>query len=151
MASANCGGTLKIYAVSPSGQRILTHQYENGGVISAGGSPDGVPASKTADLMLYMNRYDGITLTGGWKVVLTVTLKTSDGLDASDSWINLPISVRGAGVQTLTSSELAYSVDYPASSPISVELPIGAGYTIPNGQEVRIGGAPAMISIENDS
>jgi len=151
MASATQAGVLRIYAISPSGQRVLTHQYRNGGAISAGGSPDGVLANKTADKWVYVPKNNSVVLTGGWKVAMTIELDASDGLDASDATIQFPITVRGAGVRYLTSADFGYTTDLPASTPASVEIPLGAGYTIPNGQAVKVGGAVGAISIENDT
>jgi len=151
MASATESGQLKVYAISPEGQRILTHQYFNGGSISAGGSPDGVLANLTADKHVFINKNDSVVLTGGWKVALTLTMDASDGLDASDGRMALPITIRGSGVKLLSLTDIGFTTDYPASTPASLELPLGAGYTIPDGQFVKIGGATGYISIEDDT
>lgn len=151
MASATENGELRIYAVSPEGQRILTHRYRNGGAISAGGSPDGVLANKTQDKWVFIPKADYPVLTGGWKVQLFIVLDASDGLDASDSYIEIPLTIRGGGIKYLNATDLGYTTDYPANSPAGVELPLGAGYTIPDGQEAKIGGDHGVISIEDDT
>jgi len=151
MASATEAGVLKIYAISPEGQRILTHQYQNGGSISAGGSPDGVLANLTADKHVFIPKNDSVVLTGGWKVALTLTMDASDGLDCSDGRMALPLTIRGAGVKLLSLADIQFTSDYPAASLAGVELPLGAGYTIPDGQYAKIGGATGYISIEDDS
>jgi len=150
MASATQAGTIRVYAVSPEGQRVQTHTFRNGGSISAGGSPDGVLANLTADKHLFIPKHPQI-MTGGWKVAMTIELDATDGLDASDATIDYPITIRGAGVKFLNATDLGYTVDFAAASPASVELPLGAGFTIPDGQMVKIGGATGVISIENDT
>lgn len=150
MASATAPGVVRVYATEPNGHKHLVYQFKNGGAVSAGGSPDGVLANKTIDTQLFIAKKRPI-LQGGWKVQLTLALTTADGLDASDSYIELPLSIRGAGVRHLTSADLGYTVDFPAASPASVELPIGAGYTVPNGEEAMIGGAHCVISVEDDA
>lgn len=150
MASATQAGILKIYAVSPMGKQYMTHQYRNGGAVSAGGSPDGVLANKTADKWVFFP-LSNIVMSGGWKVQVTLTMDTADGCDASDAVIQLPLTFKGEGVRYLTSADLGYTVDIPAATAAGVPLPIGSGYTIPNGQFARNGGAVGVISIENDA
>ena len=151
MASVTEAGILRLYATEPNGRKHLVWQGRNGGVVSAGGSPDGVLANKTADKWIFLPRIESPVLYGGWKVQLTLEMDASDGLDASDAFISIPISVKGAGVRELTASDLGYSTDIPASTPAGIEVPIGAGYTIPNGEAVKIGGGPMAISIEDDT
>jgi len=45
---------------------------------------------------------------------------------------------------------LGYTTDLPAASVASVEHQLGAGYTVPEGDQVQIGGGTYFISIEND-
>jgi hypothetical protein len=150
MASATQAGTLRVYATEPNGHRHLVYQFRNGGAISAGGSPDGVLANKTVDTQVFVPKKLPL-MAGGWKVQMTLALDATDGLDASDSYIELPVSIQGAGVRHLNAADLGYTVDYPAASPAGVELPIGPGHSIPNGEIAVIGGAHCVISIENDT
>jgi len=151
MASVTEPGTLRVYAVTPEGQKVgPVYQARNGGPISAGGSPDGVLANKTADKWAYMPK-SNVVLSGGWKVFATIELDAADGIDASDCYVDIPITIKGAGIKHLNASDLGFSTDYPASTPAAIELPLGAGYTIPNGQLVKIGGDKAAISIEDDT
>lgn len=150
MASSIEVGVLKIYAVSPTGQRFQTHTYQNGGAISAGASPDGVLANKTADKWMFIPK-SPVLLSGGWKVVLTLTMAAADGLDASDSYIEIPLTVKGQGVRMLTAADLGYTTDVPAATLANIPVQLGTGYTIPQGQFAKIGGAKGVISIEDDS
>lgn len=150
MASATEAGTIRVYAVEPNGHRHLVYQARNGGAISAGGSPDGVLANKTVDTQVFWPKKQPV-MSGGWKVMVTLAMDAADGLDASDSYIEIPISIKGAGVRHLNASDLSYTTDLPASTPASVETPIGTGYTIPNGELAVIGGAHCVISIEDDT
>jgi hypothetical protein len=150
MASANEAGNLYVMAVSPEGQKIPVFVARNGGAISAGKSPDGVLANLTFDKWIFMP-LSNVELTGGWKVQLILNMDATDGLDASDSYIDLPISIAGQGIRHLSAADLGYTTDYPAATPAACDISLGAGYTIPNGQRVRIGGDRCAISIEDDS
>lgn len=151
MVSANEPGVIRIYAVSPEGQKIKTHEYRSDGPINAGKSPDGVLANLTADKHLYMPKFDGVVLTGGWKVVLGFTFDAADGLDVSDGFIQIPLTVQNGGVKYLNATDLGNTTDIPAATPAGAEIQLGAGYTIPNGQRVKIGGGSAVISVEDDT
>jgi len=150
MASVTSPGINRVYAVEPNGHKHLVYQYSNTGAISAGGSPDGVLANKTIDTQVPVAKKKPV-LSGGWKVFMTHELVTTDGLDASDSTIEFPLSIQGAGVRHVTAAMLGYTVDYPAACPAGVELPLGAGYTLPNGEMAVLGGAQAVISVEDDA
>lgn len=150
MASATEPGIIRVYATEPNGHKHLVYQFKNGGAISAGGSPDGVLANKTIDTQVFIAKKAPV-MSGGWKVQMTLELEGADGLDASDSYIELPISIKGAGVRHLSAANLGYTTDLPAATPASVEIPIGAGYTIPNGEFAVIGGSHCVISIEDDT
>lgn len=150
MASAPEAGILRVYATSPTGQKFQTHQFYNGAAISAGSSPDGVLANLTADKWLFIPK-SNVVLSGGWKVQLTIEMAAADGLDASDCVVYLPLTVKGEGVRMLTTANLAFTVDVPAATAADVEIPLGAGYTIPQGKFAKIGGAKGVISIEDDT
>lgn len=151
MASANEPGVLKIFAESPEGQRFLTHRYRSDSPINAGKSPDGVLANLTIDKWQFVPEYTGVTLTGGWKVILNFTLDAADGIDASDCVINLPLTIRGGGVRQLNATDLGFTTDLPASTVAAQPIDLGTGYTIPNGQSCHIGGGAGVISIEDDT
>lgn len=150
MASAIEPGLIKCFAIAPGGARIELARYRNGGEVSAGGSPDGVLANKTADTHLFQN-VGGPVMTTGWKFMTTLTMDSADGLDASDATISIPITRDDGVVAYLNATDLVYTTDYPAATIAGVELPIGAGYTIPNGERYKFGGGPIVIAIEDDS
>ena len=149
MASANEPGTVKIFAVPPSGSPIVTHQWRSDGFINAGKSPDGVLANLTRDKWAFINKVDNVILTGGWKVVLSFTPDATDGIDVSDCVIQIPITIAGGGIKVLNAADLTITTDL---TPIAdVETNMGVGYTIPDGQRVKIGGDYGVISIEDDT
>ncbi len=150
MASVTEPGILRVYAVSPTGQRFQTHMFQNGGAISAGGSPDGVLANVTEDKHMFIPK-SALKLYGGWKVVLTLEMAAADGLSYADSRIQLPITVKGEGVQWLTVAKLAWTVDIAAATAADIEVQLGKGYEIPLGKVAKIGGAKGVISIEDDT
>ena len=152
MASAIQAGNLRLYAVSPIGQKVLAYSARNGGTISAGGSPDGVLANLTADKWDYIPKFN-VVLSGGWKVFLTLEMDAADGCDASDSVIEIPLTLSDGSVKRINATDLGYTVDYPAATAAAVELPLGAGYTIPNGVFCKIGSnlMKGVISIQNDA
>ena len=148
MASAPLtGSTVLIYAKSPEGHKYLVTKGSTE-YFGAGGSPDGVPASKV-DQWVFLPQ-SKLTLTGGWKVLVSVILGSADGVDVSDSACQLPIHVRGVGVRHLSSSDLG-GQDLAAATTTIVEHDFGTGYTVPDGQQVRIGGAKIWFSVENDA
>jgi hypothetical protein len=150
MASAPAKGKIFLYATSPNGHKNVAFTFTSTGAVGAGGSPDGVLANKTADKQVNLPRNEKFILTGGWKVQLGFELDAADGMDASDATIQIPLSVKGAGVRTLTAADLGYTVDYPAATPAN-EVCLGDGYTIPNGEVCAIGGGPCVIAIEDDA
>jgi len=77
-------------------------------------------------------------------------LKVADGADASDSIWNIPIK-RNGQLEYLGTADFGYTSDLPASSVISVEHQLGAGYTVPQGDVVQLGGGKFFISWENDT
>ena len=148
MASDQATGALiRIYGTAPSGKKTPLFQGINEQT-GPGGSPDGAQATVKDNEIPYMP-VNPIMLSGGDKIQVFVELKTADGLDASDSIITLPIRRNGAP-EYLSTADFGWTVDYPAASPASVELQLGAGYTIPEGDKVQIGGGKYFISIEDD-
>lgn len=150
MASANEPGLLRLYAVNPGRQRILIGSFRNGGPVSAGNSPDGVLANLTADKQLFQP-VGGPVMTTGWTLQPTIALDASDGIDASDCVISIPLTEDNGVVRFINPADLGFTADFPASTPASVELPIGTGFTIPAGSRFKFGGGPIVISIEDDT
>lgn len=149
MASGQApGAKVKIYAVDPAGNKRRLFQGVNEQT-GPGGSPDGAQATVKANELPVMGR-GSFMLKGGDKLMMFVELKTTDGLDASDSVINIPI-VRNGQLEYLSAADFGYTTDYPASSPVNVELQLGAGYTVPEGDSIFLGGGTYFISIENDT
>jgi len=150
MASAIEPGLLRLYAVNPARQRLLIGSFRNGGPVSAGNSPDGVLANLTADKQLFQP-VGGPVMSTGWTLQVTLAMDASDGLDASDSVISIPITEDNGVVRFVNATDLGYTTDYPASTPASVELALGAGFTIPAGSRFKFGGGPIVISVEDDT
>lgn len=149
MASDQANGAiLKIYGVAPSGKKTPLFQGVNEQTGPAG-SPEGVQATVKDNELPFMP-INPIELSGGDKIVLFAVLKTADGLDASDSVFNVPIKRNGA-LEFLSTADFGYTTDYPASSPADVELQLGSGYTVPEGDKVLLGGAKYFMSLENDT
>lgn len=142
------GAKIILYGVSPSGDKKRLFQGVNEQT-GPGGSPDGVQATVKANELPVMP-VSPIKLPGGYKIVAYAVLTTADGLDASDSVINVPI-LRNGNLEYLSISDLGYTTDYPALSPASVELQLGAGYTVPENDIIQVGGGTFFISIENDT
>jgi hypothetical protein len=150
MASANEAGVLRIVAESPEGHQIVTHTYRSDGFINAGKSPDGVLANLTRDKWAFIPKADYPVLSGGWRIRLLFKLDAQDGLDASDGVIQIPLTVKGQGIQFLSAADLGHTVDFPASTTLGTWHELGTGYTVPNGQQVKIGGDYGVISVEDD-
>ena len=149
MASAqHPGAKVKLYAVSPDGRKKRLFQGVNEQT-GPGGSPDGVQATVKANELPVMP-VQNFTLKGGDKLVAYVELTAADGTDASDCVINIPI-LRNGSAEYLDRTDLGFTTDYPASTPASVELQLGAGYTVPEGDSIQVGGGTFFISIENDT
>jgi len=150
MASATIAGTLRLYAITPAKERIQVATYRNGQAISAGGSPDGVLANLTADKQLFQP-VGGPVMTTGWVLAATIAIDATDGMDASDAVFNIPITEDTGVPRFLSTTDLGYTVDLPAATPADVEVPLGAGFTIPAGSRFKFGGGPIVISVENDT
>lgn len=150
MASVTEPANLKIFAIAPDGSRTQVFQARNGGPVSAGGSPDGVLANLTIDKQVQVG-VGGPVMTTGWSIALEATLDASDGIDESDCVISIPITQSNGVVRFLNSDDLGFTADLPASTPASVPLPIGSGFTIPAGSRFKFGGGPIVISLEDDT
>lgn len=148
MASAPLAASLiKVYAVSPEGHRTLITQ----GVteyLGPGGSPDAVIAN-TPEKWAFVP-LSPLVLGTGWKVVLTMILGTADGVDVSDGAWQIPVTIRGVGLRHLTVTDLG-GIDLPAATSATVEHDLGTGYTVPTGQQLKIGGGKIWVSAENDA
>jgi len=139
---------LRVYGVTPAGDKKRLFQGINEQT-GPGGSPDGAQATVKDNELPYMP-LNPIKLKGGDKIVLYGVMKTADGADASDSIINLPIMRNGA-LEYLSASDLGYTSDLPAASVANVEHQLGAGYTVPQGDVVQVGGGKYFMSWENDA
>jgi len=147
MASAIENGEIKVYAVESNGQRHLTHRFRSEGIISAGGSPDGVLANLTADKWSFVPRCN-LILKKDWKVIMAFKSDGADGLDVSDCVINFPLFISGGGQKTLNTTDLGITSDLTCVA--GTEQDLGTGYTITDGR-CNLGGAPAVISIQDDT
>jgi hypothetical protein len=148
MASANEPGVIQIIAISPTGQRLVLRQDRSDSPINAGKSPDGVLANLTIDKQMYQAPA-GPWLKGGVVLAIEFTFDGTDGLDVSDGVIQVPITFQGGLTRTLNATDFGNTTDLPAASVGTVRL--GAGYTIPNGQMVKFGGGPIVVSVEDDT
>lgn len=137
-----------IKAVNPSGDSKKLFQGVNEQTGPAG-SPDAVQAT-TKDNELPFMPLNPTPLSGGTKIVLYGVLKVADGADASDSIFNVPIR-RNGQLEYLAIEDFGYTADLPAASVINVEHQLGAGYTVPQGDVVQLGGGKYFMSWENDT
>ena len=144
----NTGALIRIYGVAPSGKKTPLFQGVNEQTGPAG-SPDSVQATVKDNELPYMP-LNPATLQGGDKITVFTILKVADGIDASDCVFNIPIRRNGA-LEYLSTADLDFTTDYPASSPAEVELQCGAGYTVPQGDIVQLGGGKYFISVEDDA
>ena len=149
MASDQATGALiRVVGVAPSGKVTPLFQGVNEQTGPAG-SPDGVQATVKDNELPFMP-LNPTVLRGGDKLAVVIYLKVADGLDASDSVFNIPIRRNGA-LEYLSTTDFGYTTDYPAASPINTPLQLGAGYTVPEGDTVQLGGGKYFISVENDT
>jgi len=139
---------IRIYAVSPSGDKKRLFQGINEQT-GPGGSPDGAQATVADNQLPFMPPHP-FPLKGGDILRVFGVLKVADGADASDSIFNIPIRRNGA-LEYLSTADVGYTSDIPAASVISVEHQLGAGYTVPQGDVVQLGGGKYFISWENDA
>jgi hypothetical protein len=139
---------IRIYAVSPSGDKKRLFQGVNEQT-GPGGSQDGAQATVKDNELPFMP-VNPFTLKGGDKLIIFGVMKTADGADASDSIFNSPIRRNGA-LEYLSRADVGYTTDLPASSVANVEHQLGSGYTVPEGDQVQLGGGKYFISWENDA
>lgn len=139
---------IRIYAVSPNGdkKRLFSGVNEQTG---PGGSPDGAQATVKDNELPFMPLAPFV-LKGGDKLIVYGLMKIADGADASDSIFNIPI-FRNGRLEYLTTVDVGYTTDLPASSVANVEHQLGAGYTVPEGDQLQLGGGKYFISWENDA
>lgn len=138
-----------IYAESPSGNRKKVFEGVNEQT-GPGGSPDGAQATVKDNELPFMP-LSRIPVPGGAKLILSIKLGTADGLDASDSVINVPVRDNSGNTRYLTRTDFGYTTDFPASTPAGTILDLGAGYTVPEGQVLFVGGNKYFMSVENDT
>ena len=140
---------IRIYAVSPSGDRKKLFQGVNEQT-GPGGSPDGVQSTVKDNELAYLPR-STFPIRGGARIVMTVELTTADGADASDAVINLPVMDKFNNLRMLSRTDLGYTVDLPAATITGIEIDLGSGYTVPEGEILYLGGGKYFISIEDDT
>lgn len=142
------GAEIIIYAEAPGGNRTKVFQGINEQT-GPGGSPDGAQAV-TKDNELPFMPLSNVFIKGGSKIIVATRLKSADGMDASDCVINLPI-MDDSGQRYLSKTDLGIDTDLPASTPADLIIDVGEGYTVPQGQTVRVGGGKFFMSLENDT
>lgn len=142
------GAEIRIYAVNPNGNKVRLFQGVNEQV-GPGGSPDGAQATVKDNEIPYMPPHPFV-LKGGDKLIVYGVMKVADGADASDSVMNIPI-LRNGALEYLTTADIGYTTDIPAASVVNVEHQLGAGYTVPEGDKLQLGGGKYFISWENDA
>jgi len=142
------GAKIRIYAESPGKDKEMLFQGVNEQT-GPGGSPDGAQATVKANELPVMP-VSPFVLKGGDKLKIFVELTAADGLDASDAVINVPI-LRNGQLEYLSRTDFGYTTDYPAASLANVELQLGSGYEIPQGDLVQLGGSTYFISVEDDA
>lgn len=81
------------------------------------------------------------------------TPDATDGIDVSDCVMFIPAVIRDAsGIKSqkcLNTTDLAITADL---TPIAAcEQAMGAGYTVPQGCNLQLGGGPLVISVEDDT
>jgi len=142
------GAEIRIYGVNPNGNKVRLFQGINEQT-GPGGSPDGAQAVVKDNELPFMPLNPKI-LKGGDKIVVYGVMKAADGADASDAVFNVPIR-RNGQLEYLSRADLGYTTDIPAASVADVEHQLGAGYTIPEGDQVQLGGGKFFMSWEDDA
>ena len=149
MVSDQCtGAIIRAVGIAPGGKTTPLFQGVNEQTAPAG-SPNGVQATVKDNELPFMP-LNPMALTGGDKLAIQVLLKVADGIDASDCVFNIPIRRNGA-LEFLSTTDFGFITDYPAGSPINTPLQLGAGYTVPEGDVIQLGGSKYFISVENDA
>ena len=149
MASGQApGAKIILYGVSPSGDKKRLFQGVNEQT-GPGGSPNGAQATVKANELPIMP-VSPIRLPGGYKIIPIVVLTTADGLDASDCVFNLPI-LRNGSLEYLSTSDLGIDTDMPVGTVANREIQLGSGYTVPENDQIQVGGGTFFMSVENDT
>ncbi len=143
------GAQIRFVAELPNGNRVKLFQGVNEQT-GPGGSQDGVQAT-TKDNELPMMPQGGYAIRAGYKIIPQVKLTAADGLDASDAVFNVPVRDQNGQQQYLTRTDFGYDTDFPASTPASLWLDLGAGYTVPESQTLFFGGGKYFVSVEDDA
>ncbi len=151
MASAALpGAKIVIYGVTPGQNKTRLFQGVNEQT-GPGGAPNGVQATTKANELPFMP-IQNVELRGGDKLMIFVNITVADGIDMSDGVYNIPI-IRNGNLEYLSTSDfgIATATDYPASTPAGVELQLGTGYTVPEGDRIKLGGGNYFISAQDDT
>jgi hypothetical protein len=143
------GAEVLMYAEDPNGdrKRIFSGVNEQTG---PGGSQDGVQATVKDNELPFMP-LNQFPIPAGYKIILAARLKTADGADASDAVINIPVRDQSGAQRYLTRTDVGYTTDLPAATPAGIVVDLGAGYTVPDGQTLFLGGGKYFISLEDDA
>lgn len=147
-SAANPQAKILMYAVSADGRKKRLFQGVNEQT-GPSGSPDGVQAVVKANELPFMP-VQNFELKGGDRLVMYTVLTVADGIDASDCVFNVPI-MRNGNLEYVSASDLGFTTDYPASTPVNVELQLGSGYTVPESDKIKLGGGNYFISVQNDT
>lgn len=150
MASANEPADLFVIAEDTLGNQSRVFSFRSDGPVAAGFSPDGVLANTTVDKQMKVP-IAGPVLQGGWKVRVFTSLDAADGIDASDCIMLIPITFSDGSIRQLSTSDIGFTTDLPASTPATSLLELGTGYTIPEGTTAQLGGGPIVMSLEDDT
>jgi len=154
MASGNAAGELRIYVEkAKTGDFVKVLVARSDSAIAAGFSPDGVLANLTIDKQTIYPRNTRTVAVGGDVVHLLIKLDAADGLDASDSTIQVAFTEPTGLEGTLNASDFGYTTDLPAATVADQWVELGTGYTVPNNVSFQIGaaGTSTVIAIENDT
>lgn len=104
MASVQEPGLVRLYAVSPEGNKSLILQDRVEALAPAGGAPDGAPAS-VATPEKWITVQSGISLLNDWILQVTFDPDTGgDGIDVSDMIWRIPV-ITPAGSKSLGAAQ----------------------------------------------
>jgi hypothetical protein len=146
MASAQEPSLVRFYVKRPNGD--MDHLYENRvEFLGPGGSADHVVASTaTPDVLITVPARTDIPIARGDKLVITVELDASDGIDVSDCVWQIPFRSADGGVFILTDAKVTMSDITPAAA---TETILGT-YEFEQGP-YYFGGGKIFVSIEDDT
>jgi len=65
--------------------------------------------------------------------------------------MNIPVRDQNGNQIYLTTADIGYTTDFPASTPAGIWLDLGAGYTVPEGSTFFVGGGKYFMSWEDDT